>query len=85
MNKSIPLDQDCPSSIRKNANVYQEQNNIYDVTLNQTNILQNNNKYYVIQLLESKNIKVHQTTTFGQNGVVFQKSPVPVLNMKAQI
>ncbi|XP_063596383.1 poly [ADP-ribose] polymerase 2-like isoform X3 [Penaeus indicus] len=41
----------CP--IAKTSHVYEEEDDIWDCMLNQTNIEFNNNKYYLIQLLES--------------------------------
>lgn len=35
------------------CHVYSEGNDVYDCMLNQTNIGNNNNKYYIIQLLQS--------------------------------
>ncbi|XP_039725736.1 poly [ADP-ribose] polymerase 2 [Pteropus medius] len=46
-----PVDPECTSKVGK-AHVYYEGNDVYDVMLNQTNLQFNNNKYYLIQLLE---------------------------------
>jgi poly [ADP-ribose] polymerase len=46
-----PVDPECPLSA--SAHVYSVGSDIYDVMLNQTNVGNNNNKYYAIQLLES--------------------------------
>ncbi|XP_006835618.1 PREDICTED: poly [ADP-ribose] polymerase 2 [Chrysochloris asiatica] len=46
-----PVDPECTGKVGK-AHVYCEGNDIYDVMLNQTNLQFNNNKYYLIQLLE---------------------------------
>ncbi|XP_023559896.1 poly [ADP-ribose] polymerase 2 isoform X2 [Octodon degus] len=46
-----PVDQECTAKLGK-AHVYCEGNDVYDVMLNQTNLQFNNNKYYLIQLLE---------------------------------
>jgi len=46
-----PVDTECPNLI--NYHVYYEGKEIWDVMLNQTNIQNNNNKYYLIQMLEA--------------------------------
>ncbi|KAF8791322.1 Poly [ADP-ribose] polymerase 2 like protein [Argiope bruennichi] len=46
----VPVDQECPE--RENFHIYCEGEIIYSATLNQTNMQNNNNKYYIIQLLE---------------------------------
>uniref|UniRef100_G1U392 Poly [ADP-ribose] polymerase n=1 Tax=Oryctolagus cuniculus TaxID=9986 RepID=G1U392_RABIT len=46
-----PVDPECTAKVGK-AHVYSEGNEVYDVMLNQTNLQFNNNKYYLIQLLE---------------------------------
>ncbi|XP_049755065.1 poly [ADP-ribose] polymerase 2 [Elephas maximus indicus] len=46
-----PVDPECTVKVGK-AHVYCEGNDVYDVMLNQTNLQFNNNKYYLIQLLE---------------------------------
>jgi len=46
-----PVDDNCPH--KDSYHVYVEGSDIWDVMLNQTNIQNNNNKYYLIQLLEA--------------------------------
>ncbi|XP_060636115.2 poly [ADP-ribose] polymerase 2 [Anolis sagrei] len=46
-----PVDPECTAKLGK-AHVYCEGDDVYDVMLNQTNVQFNNNKYYLIQLLE---------------------------------
>ncbi|KAJ7313022.1 hypothetical protein JRQ81_004284 [Phrynocephalus forsythii] len=46
-----PVDSECTAKLGQ-AHVYCEGDDIYDVMLNQTNLQFNNNKYYLIQLLE---------------------------------
>ncbi|XP_024617108.1 poly [ADP-ribose] polymerase 2 isoform X2 [Neophocaena asiaeorientalis asiaeorientalis] len=46
-----PVDPECTAKVGK-AHVYCEGNDVYDVMLNQTSLQFNNNKYYLIQLLE---------------------------------
>ncbi|GJN05295.1 hypothetical protein PR202_ga22913 [Eleusine coracana subsp. coracana] len=47
------LDQHIPDHIKMIYHVLQVGDDIYDATLNQTNIGNNNNKFYIIQVLES--------------------------------
>ncbi|XP_058149820.1 poly [ADP-ribose] polymerase 2 isoform X2 [Dasypus novemcinctus] len=47
----VPVDPECTVKVGK-AHVYCEGSDVYDVMLNQTNLQFNNNKYYLIQLLE---------------------------------
>ncbi|XXG84261.1 hypothetical protein AAC387_Pa10g1812 [Persea americana] len=47
------LDQWLPDTIKSNYHVLQHGGDIYDAILNQTNVGANNNKFYVIQALES--------------------------------
>ncbi|XP_034642775.1 poly [ADP-ribose] polymerase 2 isoform X9 [Trachemys scripta elegans] len=46
-----PVDPECLAKLGK-AHVYCEGDDVYDVMLNQTNLQFNNNKFYVLQLLE---------------------------------
>ncbi|KAK4474895.1 hypothetical protein MN116_000747 [Schistosoma mekongi] len=50
-----PVDIECVDKV-DSAYVYYEGNDIYDVMLNQTNVQNNNNKYYIIQLLKDENV-----------------------------
>ncbi|XP_021313014.1 poly [ADP-ribose] polymerase 2 isoform X1 [Sorghum bicolor] len=47
------LDQHIPDHIKVNYHVLQVGDEIYDATLNQTNVGDNNNKFYILQVLES--------------------------------
>jgi len=47
---SIPVD---PYVTNKNLKVLIDNNEIYSATLNQSNVLENNNKFYVLQVLQS--------------------------------
>ncbi|CAL8088471.1 unnamed protein product [Calicophoron daubneyi] len=51
-----PVDSFCTQKVGV-AHVYYEGEDVYDVMLNQTNLQHNNNKYYVIQLLEDDGTK----------------------------
>jgi len=53
-----PVDNECPHE--SDHHVYCEGKEVWDVMLNQTNIQNNNNKYYLIQLL-----KADQTNSFS--------------------
>ncbi|KAD3338172.1 hypothetical protein E3N88_33693 [Mikania micrantha] len=50
---SAVLDQFLPDHVKSHYHVLQKGDDIYDATLNQTNIGNNNNKFYIIQALES--------------------------------
>ena len=64
----IPVDELCP--LRDTHGVYQDNDGIvYDVTLNQTNAGNNNNKFYRIQLLVDSNGQKYRTwTRWGRVG-----------------
>ncbi|XP_043351646.1 poly [ADP-ribose] polymerase 2 isoform X4 [Dermochelys coriacea] len=51
MKGKAPVDPECLAKLGK-AHVYCEGDDVYDVMLNQTNLQFNNNKFYVLQLLE---------------------------------
>ncbi|XP_015680516.1 poly [ADP-ribose] polymerase 2 [Protobothrops mucrosquamatus] len=60
------------------AHVYCEGDDIYDVMLNQTNLQFNNNKYYLIQLLEEDNAQNYSIwMRWGRVGKPGQHSLVP--------
>eukprot|EP01137_Pigoraptor_chileana_P007922 Opistho-2@54117 len=70
---SRPVDAHCPGAASKH--VYEANGVVYDVMLNQTNIGQNNNKFYVIQLLESDAGNTYFVfTRWGRVGVSGQQS-----------
>ncbi|CAF0803187.1 unnamed protein product [Rotaria sordida] len=52
----VPVDSECVSMLGK-AHVYCENNDVFDCMLNQTNVGNNNNKFYLIQLLAENNCK----------------------------
>ncbi|KAJ1687692.1 hypothetical protein LUZ63_019082 [Rhynchospora breviuscula] len=58
------LDQYIPQHIKSSYHVLQVGDEIYDATLNQTNVGANNNKFYIIQTLESDD---------GQSYMVFNR------------
>ncbi|XP_042557039.1 poly [ADP-ribose] polymerase 2 [Dipodomys spectabilis] len=71
-----PVDPECVAKVGK-AHVYCEGNDVFDVMLNQTNLQFNNNKYYLIQLLEDdaqRNFSVWMR--WGRVGKVGQHSLV---------
>ncbi|CAH8611861.1 unnamed protein product [Heterobilharzia americana] len=53
---NAPVDVECAAKVDV-AHVYHEGDDLYDVMLNQTNVQSNNNKYYIIQLLEDDSMK----------------------------
>ncbi|KAK5860334.1 hypothetical protein PBY51_021821 [Eleginops maclovinus] len=58
MKGKAPVDIECKAKLGK-AYVYSEGNDVYDVMLNQTNLQFNNNKYYLIQLLQDDSSKAY--------------------------
>uniref|UniRef100_A0A3B4DTT4 Poly [ADP-ribose] polymerase n=1 Tax=Pygocentrus nattereri TaxID=42514 RepID=A0A3B4DTT4_PYGNA len=77
MKGKAPVDSECKAKVGK-AFVYSEGNDVYDVMLNQTNLQFNNNKYYLIQLLQDNNAKAYsvwmrwgRVGKVGQNSLVF--------------
>ncbi|OCU01585.1 poly [ADP-ribose] polymerase 2 isoform X1 [Xenopus laevis] len=56
MKGKAPVDPECSNKLGE-AHVFYEGNDVYDVTLNQTNLQHNNNKFYRIQLLEDDGVK----------------------------
>uniref|UniRef100_UPI00064D339B poly [ADP-ribose] polymerase 2 isoform X2 n=1 Tax=Jaculus jaculus TaxID=51337 RepID=UPI00064D339B len=76
LKSKAPVDEECKAKVGK-AHVYCEGNDVYDVMLNQTNLQFNNNKYYLIQLLEDdaqRNFSVWMR--WGRVGKVGQQSLV---------
>ncbi|XP_058506677.1 poly [ADP-ribose] polymerase 2 [Solea solea] len=77
MKGKAPVDPECKAKLGK-AHVYCEGNDVYDVMLNQTNLQFNNNKYYLIQLLEDDTAKVYSVwMRWGRVGKVGQNSLTP--------
>ncbi|XP_030631529.1 poly [ADP-ribose] polymerase 2 isoform X1 [Chanos chanos] len=76
MKGKAPVDTECKAKLGK-AHVYSEGNDIYDVMLNQTNLQFNNNKYYLIQLLQDDGAKTYSVwMRWGRVGKVGQNSLV---------
>uniref|UniRef100_A0A7N6C155 Poly [ADP-ribose] polymerase n=1 Tax=Anabas testudineus TaxID=64144 RepID=A0A7N6C155_ANATE len=74
MKGKAPVDSECKAKLGK-AHVYCEGNDVYDVMLNQTNLQFNNNKYYLIQLLEDDSSKIYSVwMRWGRVGKVGQNS-----------
>jgi hypothetical protein len=48
MTGSVPVDEHFPI---KGYHVFEEQGKVYAATLNQTKVMTNNNKFYVLQIL----------------------------------
>ncbi|KAL5022263.1 hypothetical protein ScPMuIL_001418 [Solemya velum] len=77
---SAPVDAECTVMINK-AHVLSEGKNIWDCMLNQTNVSNNNNKYYLIQLLEENTKKAyHVWQRWGRVGYNGQTNLVPCVN-----
>ncbi|KAL6103827.1 parp2 [Pungitius sinensis] len=74
MKGKAPVDPECKAKLGK-AHVYCEGNDVYDVMLNQTNVQFNNNKYYLIQLLQDDSGKAYSVwLRWGRVGKVGQSS-----------
>ncbi|KAK2822747.1 hypothetical protein Q5P01_022812 [Channa striata] len=74
MKGKAPVDHECKAKLGK-AHVYCEGQDVYDVMLNQTNLQFNNNKYYLIQLLEDDSSKLYSVwMRWGRVGKVGQSS-----------
>ncbi|NXC44746.1 PARP3 polymerase, partial [Penelope pileata] len=72
------IDGPCPLSEGMGARVYED----YDCTLNQTNISANNNKFYIIQLLQHDG--TYSTwTRWGRVGEVGQSKLMPFASLEA--
>ncbi|XP_019089234.1 PREDICTED: poly [ADP-ribose] polymerase 2-like [Camelina sativa] len=64
------LDQWIPDQIKKQYHVLQRGDDVYDAILNQTNVTDNNNKFLVLQVLESDTKKTYMVyTRWGRVGV----------------
>ncbi|KAM7040819.1 LOW QUALITY PROTEIN: protein mono-ADP-ribosyltransferase PARP3-like [Acridotheres tristis] len=72
------IDGQCPSSTADGARVYED----YDCTLNQTNISDNNNKFFIIQLLEC-NGTYSVWSRWGRMGEVGQYKIMPCDSLEA--
>ncbi|XP_056334691.1 poly [ADP-ribose] polymerase 2 [Danio aesculapii] len=76
MKGKAPVDPECKAKLGK-AHVYNEGADVYDVMLNQTNLQFNNNKYYLIQLLEDDSAKAYSVwLRWGRVGKVGQNNLV---------
>ncbi|XP_034021275.1 poly [ADP-ribose] polymerase 2 isoform X2 [Thalassophryne amazonica] len=76
MKGKAPVDTECKAKLGK-AHVYSEGSDVFDVMLNQTNLQFNNNKYYLIQLLEDDVSKAYSVwMRWGRVGKVGQNSLV---------
>ncbi|XP_026876693.2 poly [ADP-ribose] polymerase 2 [Electrophorus electricus] len=76
MKGKVPVDTECKAKLGK-AHVYTEGNDTYDVMLSQTNLQFNNNKYYLIQLLQDDGAKAYSVwMRWGRVGKVGQSSLV---------
>ncbi|KAJ8336518.1 hypothetical protein SKAU_G00377380 [Synaphobranchus kaupii] len=76
MKGKAPVDSECTAKLGK-AHVYCEGGDIYDTMLNQTNLQFNNNKYYLIQLLQDDHAKNYSVwMRWGRVGKAGQRSLV---------
>ncbi|XP_009144575.1 poly [ADP-ribose] polymerase 2 [Brassica rapa] len=64
------LDQWIPDHVKSEYHVLQRGDDVYDAMLNQTNVRDNNNKFFVLQVLESDNKKTYMVHfRWGRVGV----------------
>ncbi|XP_041697233.1 poly [ADP-ribose] polymerase 2 [Coregonus clupeaformis] len=76
MKGKAPVDSECKAKVGK-AHVYSEGNDVYDVMLNQTNLQFNNNKFFLIQLLQDDSAKAYSVwLRWGRVGKVGQNNLV---------
>uniref|UniRef100_A0A673X7R0 Poly [ADP-ribose] polymerase n=1 Tax=Salmo trutta TaxID=8032 RepID=A0A673X7R0_SALTR len=76
MKGKAPVDSECKAKAGK-AHVYSEGNDVYDVMLNQTNLQFNNNKFFLIQLLQDDGVKAYSVWfRWGRVGKVGQNNLV---------
>ncbi|EAS06927.3 poly(ADP-ribose) polymerase family WGR domain protein (macronuclear) [Tetrahymena thermophila SB210] len=69
---AAPVDEHCP---RKDVEVYYTKNKIYSAKLNQANMSNNNNKFYIIQVLKVKGKdQYYHYNRWGRVGVPGQNS-----------
>ncbi|KAI1730634.1 poly(ADP-ribose) polymerase catalytic domain-containing protein [Ditylenchus destructor] len=80
------IDIECVQKLGK-AHVYKDGNDIYDAMLNQTNIQNNNNKYFLMQVLEDDTGKNYSTWfRWGRVGFRGQTNLIPCgSNLEAAI
>ncbi|KAF5885575.1 poly [ADP-ribose] polymerase 2, partial [Clarias magur] len=77
MKGKAPVDTECKVKLGK-AHVYSEGDDVYDVMLNQTNLQYNNNKFYLIQLLQDDHAQSYSVwMRWGRVGHVGQNKLEP--------
>lgn len=75
----MPVDQYVSGA--SNFRVYSDGAKTYGVTLNQSNIMANNNKFYIIQVLQNEsNSSFIFFTRWGRVGVPGQQAAIPCAN-----
>ncbi|GLU07369.1 hypothetical protein SLE2022_243300 [Rubroshorea leprosula] len=79
---SVVLDQGLPDDIKAKYHVLQQGDDAYDAMLNQTNIGDNNNKFYVIQLLESDDGRTY--VVYNRWGRVGQKGQTKLIHFPSR-
>ena len=74
----VPIDEGFPQYQNGSYHVHEDRDVVYSVMLNQTNIGQNNNKYYVIQLIKHNLSPEYRVLCrWGRVGKVAGKSDTP--------
>jgi len=84
MKGKVPIDEYFPLN-KDNFHVLEHIGKVYSATLNQTNVMNNNNKFYLLQILQSdsNSNNCYYFTRWGRVGVVGQMTnlgPMPIMH-----
>ncbi len=82
---TVPVDQYVNGAA--SFKVYEQGGKTYAATLNQSNIQNNNNKFYILQILQSESNPNNLVffTRWGRVGVPGQQAAIPCMNSMAAI
>lgn len=81
----VPIDEYCDLK-NSNNHVLEHNGKVYSATLNQTNVSHNNNKFYMLQIIQQDSNKTcYFYTRWGRVGVKGQHSKVGPLSIEAAI
>ena len=86
MKGKVPIDDYFPLR-KEDYHVLQHNGKVYSATLNQTNVVHNNNKFYIIQILQSDSNQnnCYFFTRWGRVGVPGQNSNVGPMSIASAI
>ncbi len=84
MKGDVPLD---PYLTNKNCKVYSDKNEVYAATLNQSNVEHNNNKFYILQVLQSESNAddFYFFTRWGRVGQIGKFSEIGPISMSSAV